>query len=104
MNIIISHFIIAEDGCQLDHRDIKSFTEKLRQKFKVCAKPAARHDHFNEFVVSFIGYSQEAMSQKMDDIADFCERSGLGRVETEQTFLDDIENLFGDQHDEFTGE
>lgn len=93
MNLIISQFTLEDDDSLIDRRDINAFTEKLRQRFKVCARPVSKHERFNEFVVTFIGYSQDAMSQKMDSIAEFCEKSGMGRVADEQTFLDDIENL-----------
>lgn len=71
-------------------KDSRSLCEKLKAKFKVQAKAWNRQSEFGISVVS-LDQQESRLKQLFDKILETCEASGIGRVEVEVSFIDDIE-------------
>ncbi len=78
-----------------DVKDLKSLTEKVRARFKVCARPCRENDDSGDvsFAVAALADTEEKLARTLDDIAAFCEESGFGRIEFEKTLMDHIDGI-----------
>ena len=103
MYFLVSKITFADDdSTSYDARELKALVERIRARYKVCAlaQPITASHGTLELVVTFLGHHQDQVNQTMDDIIDFCENSGFGRVDQELTLMDDVENLSEDYVDE----
>jgi uncharacterized protein YlxP (DUF503 family) len=71
-------------------RDLHGLVEKLRSRFKVCAAAIEEGDA-TAIAVTALGSSEARLTQTLDAITDFCETSGFGRLDSEQTLMDHID-------------
>lgn len=94
MYVLVSKLEFSNEGLVGDRRELKALMDRLRKKFKVQVQALTPRGPCDGLVVSLLGYSDNKLSQTMDDIAAYCEYSGFGRVDCETTFLDHIDNLF----------
>lgn len=77
-----------------DRKELKALAEKLRARFKICCAPCASQEgDAASLAVTALAPTENQLSRMLDDIADFCETSGFGRIEGESTLLDDIESI-----------
>ena len=81
-------------GPRPDERALASAAEKIRARFKV-AVAALPED--GALAIAALGSSESRLSQTLDAIAELCERSGLGRVDTESARLDDLDAFLEDE-------
>lgn len=75
-------------------RELKNLAEKVRARFKVSA--AAILDDASGLpgiAVAALGSNSEKLSQTLDAIVSFCEQAGLGRIDHEDSILDDIDAI-----------
>ncbi len=72
-----------------DSRDLTKFIIKLRNKFKVAAMFLESEEII--LVVSALGASEHEINRKLDNIIRFCESSGIGRIDSDETLLDDVD-------------
>ena len=79
----------------LDRKSINSLCKKLQNRFPVIAKTKSvpEADGVASIVVVAIGRRQDTLSQLVDDLEKFCEDSGFGRIESEQTMLESFDAL-----------
>lgn len=92
----------AEDGAPaMDRKEMASFLEKIRARFRVVAMPVAigSDDGYTAFAYTSLAVSSEALTKQMDAISAFCEEQGHGRISDEAVLMDDIESI-GDDIDE----
>jgi uncharacterized protein YlxP (DUF503 family) len=82
-----------------DRKELRALTEKLRARFKVSAAAVEETGSggATALAVAALGSSAERLSKTLDAIAEFCEASGFGRVESEQALLDHLDNLTEDE-------
>lgn len=75
-------------------RDLKNLAEKIRSRFRVnAAAILSDHSGSDAIAIAALGSSAEKLSQLLDAIVDFCEQSGLGRIDNEETLLDHIDAI-----------
>jgi uncharacterized protein YlxP (DUF503 family) len=76
-----------------DARELSQLVEKVRQKFRISVQIADEFHKSGEagIVVSAVHPQEEALSRMIDEIADLCENSGFGRIDSEHTILEDFE-------------
>jgi hypothetical protein len=96
MHFLVSHIIFdVATTTAVDHRALSSLCEKLTKRFGVLAKPyhSLEKDGNASIAIAALANKQEALGRIADDVADFCEKAGFGRVDEEFTLLDDFESL-----------
>ena len=76
-----------------DRKALRSLSEKIRARFKVCAAAAEAEDMGTILAIAALGSSEERLTNTLDAISEFCEASGFGRVASEQTLMDHIDTL-----------
>lgn len=76
-----------------DARELSQLVDKVRQKFRISVQIADEFHKSGEagIVVAAVHHQEEALSRMIDDIADLCENSGFGRIDSEHTILEDFE-------------
>jgi uncharacterized protein YlxP (DUF503 family) len=78
---------------ELDRRELRQLAEKIRARFKVCAAVHEHNDAGPSLAIAALSSSAERLDQTLDAISEFCESSGYGRVESEQSLVDHIDAL-----------
>ena len=73
-----------------DRKELFALVEKIRTRFKVCAAAVEEGDA-TAIAVTALGSSEARLTQTLDAITDFCENSGFGRLDSEQTLMDHID-------------
>src|SRR5437867_1571062 len=100
MHFALSKLTIDLDSPTLqDGKILGSLVEKIRARFKVCAKGVIESQNESvhaSLVVSSLGNGEEKLAQLVDSISQFCEESGYGRVVNQETFIDHIDVLLDD--------
>lgn len=78
-----------------DRKALRSLTEKLRSRFKVCAAVCSEEEEegVSAIAVTALASSEEKLTQMLDAISSYCEESGFGRIESEDALLDHIDSL-----------
>ena len=77
-----------------DRKGLRSLVEKLRSRFKVCAAVCdGDGDDGSSIAIAALGSSSERLSQTLDAITEFCEGAGFGRIEAEQSLMDDLDAI-----------
>ena len=76
-----------------DRKALRSLSEKIRARFKVCAAAAEAEDMGTILAIAALGSSEERLTSTLDAISEFCEASGFGRIAAEQTLMDHIDSL-----------
>ena len=92
MFFAISKIYIESD--QMTTSDLKELTQlcqKLQSKYKISAKPLAHTENRLSFAIALLSSSRNAALQKLDEIVQFTEQSGIGRVENEISLVDHID-------------
>ena len=71
-------------------KDLKSLVVKLRARFTACVKvdQMATRKSAPTLVIAQLNAHQSSLQNQMDQIIDFCEDSGFGRVESEEAIMD----------------
>lgn len=77
-----------------DDKALRALCDRIRARFKVSVLPNTSSDDGEaSIVVAALGRTEERLSRLLDHICDACEESGFGRIESETTLLDHIDNL-----------
>ena len=82
----------AENKTPLIARDLHSLVEKIRARFRVCVT-AYPDTHEIAIAITSLALTEEALNKQIDQVIEFCESSGLGRVISESTLLDDVDSI-----------
>ena len=79
----------------VDRKALHGLAEKLRARFKVCAAACEGEGDatISALAITALGSSEERLSHTLDGISEYCEASGFGRIESEQTLMDHIDAL-----------
>ena len=83
----------TEPGHEADLQALRSLTEKLRSRFKVCAAVCTADAGATSLAITALGSSEERLSQTLDKVSVCCEEAGLGRIASEDALLDHIDNI-----------
>lgn len=86
----------SEDGAPTDAgRDLANLAEKLRQRFRVCAAACPSHGgtHSQAIAIAALASSEDKLTQLLDAIVGFCDAFGLGRVSSEETLFDHVDEI-----------
>jgi uncharacterized protein YlxP (DUF503 family) len=95
MYFAISKITFSEGQTSYDKKQLASLIQKIRARFKVSIRSVGQ-DHrkqngVNAIMVALLDRSEAALTQQIDSIIDFCENSGFGRVEGEETIFEDFD-------------
>lgn len=96
MHFLVSHIVFdVSTTSAVDIRALNSLCEKISKRFGILAKPyhSLERDGIASIAIAAIANRQEALGRIADEVADFCEKAGFGRVEEEYALLDDFESL-----------
>ena len=76
-------------------RDLHTLLERLRSRFKVCAAAIAADESGNgaSIALTALASTEEKLTRTLDNVVDFCEESGFGRIASEEALLDHIDAL-----------
>ena len=93
MYFIVTKLVFESQPTQNDARELAQLADKLRQRFRISIQIA---DEFHKggsagIVVAAVHSNEMQLSNLIDEIADACENSGFGRIQSEQTILEDFE-------------
>lgn len=95
MYVAVSKIVFEAGESPYDNREIKSLVTSLEKRFAICAKNCKDPGTGQySIVTTLLDHKQESLNQRLDKISDFCEESGFGRIESERTFFEHIDNLF----------
>jgi len=87
-----------------DSKALSSLCEKLRKKFKASVAPCPIKDGDASVAIALLHRTEQQISNTLDDIAEFCENSGIGRVKEEHTLIDSIDSISDFEEDEEGGD
>lgn len=96
MYFAVAKFIFEHESLDgNDRKELYGLVEKIRSRFKVCVKPSSEFQKDGEpsLVIASLSGSATELNKELDAIADFCENSGFGRIETEVSFMDHLDSL-----------
>ncbi|MBC7661428.1 MAG: hypothetical protein H7249_17165 [Chitinophagaceae bacterium] len=84
-----------------DARDLAALVEKLRTRFRISVEIA---DEFHKggdagVIVAALHKDEMKLSSLIDAVSDACEDSGFGRIQSENTILEDFES-FTEAHED----
>lgn len=93
MYFVVTKLVFEAQTTKHDARELAQLADKLRQRFRISIQIT---DEFHKggqagIVVAAVHSQEMQLSNLIDEIADACENSGFGRIETEQTILEDFE-------------
>jgi hypothetical protein len=88
-------FEYEPDAPKPDRKEMASFLEKLRARFRVVALPVGVEDEdgVTAFAYTSLAHSPESLSKQLDSIAEFCEEQGFGRIADEAVLMDDVDSI-----------
>lgn len=83
-----------EDLTQHDRKEMHSLVEKLRNRFKACVKPSAEFQKTGEpsVCIATLGASEGELNREIEEILDFCDTSGFGRIAEESVIIDHFDS------------
>ena len=92
MFFAIAKFVFEES---LEGRELHAFVKKVQARFPVCVRSLreGEGEAGSSFVVATLGDKEQFVSQQLDEIAAFAEKSGFGRISSEDVLFDHIDNL-----------
>jgi len=90
--IMVLSFPSGPDATK-DNKDTKSLIERIRSRFKVCARQVMEKDGTLSIAIATLHPNQNDLTQQLDSIIEHCETSGFGRVESEKTLFDHIDAI-----------
>ncbi len=84
---------------ELSFAHARSLCERIRSRYKALAKPyQPGSDPLSlNIAVVLLGRTQEKLNQQRDEILNFIETNGLGRVLEDKTFIDHIDSIDSDE-------
>ena len=83
-----------------DSKALSSLCEKVRKKFRVSVAPCPLGDEDASIAIALLHRTEQQISHTLDDIAEFCENSGFGRVKEEHTLIDSVDSISDFDDDE----
>ena len=93
------YFAVMKLGFDEEHREIrdlktmKSISEKVRSRFKVNVLCSNSPSAAFEIVISALSLREEKLNNLLDTIEDFLENEGIGRITSESTLMDHVDNI-----------
>jgi hypothetical protein len=87
---IVKASFSAGDKLEQDQRELQVLVKKIQTKFHVSVKSSNDFSKTGtpEIVVAVLERTDNLLRQKIDEILDFCEASGFGRVEDHEVVAD----------------
>ncbi len=76
-----------------DSKELASLCERIRKKFKVTASPCPLEKTQASIAIVTLQRAEQKISKLLDDISEFCETCGFGRVSQEHTLIDTIDSI-----------
>ena len=77
-----------------DLRQLTILCKKLKKRFNICVMIDRKASQIRPTILlSCIHESDNELSKLLDQVTDFCEESGYGRVEEESSFFESFDNL-----------
>lgn len=95
------YFAIHKIKFQIDERtgreskDIAALCVRLAKRFKACVQPSFPNLEQGEVIIvsALLSPHENGAKKKADEISDYCEGSGFGRVYDESLLLDHIDTI-----------
>ena len=83
------------DAPKPDRKEMASFLEKLRSKFRIVALSTGVEESEGATGIAYtsLAHSAESLTKQLDAIAEFCETQGFGRISDEAVLMDDIDSI-----------
>ena len=84
------------------HKHATQVCEKLKSRFKVLAKayPSQSHEHSLAIAVVMLSKNHVKLKQNCDEILNYVETTGLGRILSELIIIDRVDRLGSDDSSE----
>lgn len=100
MYFAISKLIFENETSSHDQRELKSLIEKIRARFKITVRISEdfQKSGIPAIVLAALHPQQEALNQLLDNVVEFCELSGFGRIAEEKTILEDFESALEESY------
>lgn len=78
-----------------DRKDMHSFLDKLRARFRIVAQANTNmeDDGVASFSYASLAISEESLTKQMDAISAFAEDQGFGRIADEAVLMDTIDSI-----------
>lgn len=78
-----------------DRKKMRSLCDGIQKRFKVSAQPIGDPEEEGEASVAIaaLAPSEKQMTTLLDNISDFCENSGFGRVASEEALVDHVDSI-----------
>ncbi|MFY7929087.1 MAG: DUF503 family protein [Oligoflexus sp.] len=93
MYFVVSKLTFEAQPTSYDARELSQLVDKLRNRFKISVQVSEEFHRSGTaaLMVAAVHSQEEHLSKLIDDIADACENSGFGRINSENTILEDFE-------------
>lgn len=92
MYFAVSKLVFSEGQTSSDKKQLASLIQKIRARFKVSVRSVSnahgKQNSVNAIMIALLDRSDSGLTQQIDTIIDFCEDSGFGRVESEETIFE----------------
>ena len=93
MRYIIAKLSFDEISFQeLDSNDLKKLCNKVRQKFKITTSIDTTSDEPAIFI-ALLHQRADQLQSSLDQISDYCEECGLGRISQEEVIFEAFEDV-----------
>ncbi len=97
------HFFVSKISFSVESpsqnlgRDLHSLVEKIRARFRVAVTAFPSHAEV-AIAITSLALTEEALNKQLDQIIEFCESSGFGRVASEASLIDDVDSIEKPEH------
>lgn len=94
MFLAVTRLTFTEDeGTSQDRKAMHALIDRIRARHKVAVMPSKSIEEHGVAQITFVllGHNENKLSQEIDAIGELCEESGFGRIEDEDTMIDDID-------------
>ena len=94
MYVSISRLAFEDESTAYDNRELLNLIKKLKIKFPISVRMG--HENGEQGRVLYFTYVHESPQKVhglIDKIIDFCENSGFGRIESEDSFLEHFDTI-----------
>jgi uncharacterized protein YlxP (DUF503 family) len=100
MYFAVAQITFEDEVTSYDYKELKSLTEKLRARFRICVRVAdgSPQSAPPAIVIAALHPQQESLSRLLDQVVEFCENSGFGRIAEERTILEHLESLLDESY------
>jgi len=87
----IGKFVFEDQLTHDNPREFKIFLNKFKQKFRVSAKISTQNSP--TLYAALVSSKYQLLQSTLDQMSDYCDESGLGRLSHEEVIIEDFEDF-----------